>query len=1181
MRLKSLELVGFKSFFEQTNISFAPGVTAVVGPNGCGKSNVVDAIRWVLGEQAPTRLRGKNTEDLIYAGNDANAAAGMAEVSLILEAEEGAALPEPYAMLSEVAVTRRVYRSGESDYLINKIPCRLKDITEFFMASQIHSRSFAIIEQGRVDEIIQSKPHEIRGMIEEAAGLSLFKGRRDISERKLERVRENLARVDDVLSEIERQLNYARRQAKKAEAYKVIKAELSELERLQSGRRIIDQRIELANETDHETDLRARAESTREALEQLQNAVESAGAAAQSAESDLAQTRRELESIHAGSQQRARTRDFLARRLQTIDESEPANVARLKELEIKAVAARASRAGAGASLARENNSGDGGEAELEELRRRHTESQSELKGVERRAEELKDALSDTMGEAAVIRGRLGDLAGERAELDERVARAEADAPALAETVANAKQAVATAEDALASARAEIESLEEGHRVAADHEMEARAAIEHTGAKIAALKEGLEATRLQVAAVEAARIAARDASPLRTVLESLNGDRPATDPEILANVMRAPVELRPALSAVLGENLEAVIVDSEYFAARAIDILKEKNGGRLSFIPEPEVGLASHEPIAAPGIAGRLIDMIGVDPRYANVVELMLGHVMLADDVRSALNASNLNGHGTLFVTRDGDLVSPGTIIRGGSAHRAAIAIETPPVKSIEEIETELMHAEFDHENLKERLAQRTGARAEIAASLAQTRGRANGAERAAITARAEAAAAEQRVRMAHVMLADARKRLAEIRESSIASNVRLEELARLEQASRAQLSAMRDDIAARRATLEQLGAVMLEAASQVEARRSRLLALEQEFRHASVVTVDLENQIDEGNARLVRAREERAEFESELAKLAEQDEEARMREAALSDSIAHLGARCAQCVAELEARRAELKNAQAELQALEAEIHECAIKCERARTLIEELLRSFVEKFAAEFDTIADEIAVAVATRDSSADDARIAELRAKAERIGEVNLAAESEVRELEERASKLQSERADLDAAVKDLTQTITKLNREARKRFAETFEGAAKNFEELFPKLLPGGKGRLELEQSDDMLEAGVNILVQPAGKKVKEIGLLSGGEKALSAMALIFSLFLLNPSPFCVMDEVDAPLDEFRLNAFTGLIAELKARSQFIIITHNQRTMQRADHIHGVTMDRPGVSKIISLKIPQAA
>ncbi|HSR58825.1 MAG TPA: hypothetical protein VLL57_11575, partial [Candidatus Binataceae bacterium] len=392
---------------------------------------------------------------------------------------------------------------------------------------------------------------------------------------------------------------------------------------------------------------------------------------------------------------------------------------------------------------------------------------------------------------------------------------------------------------------------------------------------------------------------------------------------------------------------------------------------------------------------------------------------------------------------------------------------------------------------------------------------------------------------------------------------------------------LRDAIAARRAALEELGTVMLAAAAAVEARRSQLAALEQEFRHAQRIAHDLETQIDEGQARLERAREERSEFAAEMAKLAAQDEEARVREAELAEAIARLEAECAVRAAELEAKRIELKQVQAELQAVEAEAVECQLKRERARTLIEELLRNFVEKFSADFDALAEELAAAVAVRDGAADDARIVELRAKAERIGEVNLAAESEVKELEERSSKLSAERADLDAAVKDLSATITKLNKEARKRFAETFEGTARNFEELLPKLLPGGKGRLELEQTDDLLEAGVNILVQPAGKKVKEIGLLSGGEKALAAMALIFSMFLLNPSPFCVMDEVDAPLDEFRLNAFTALIAELKERSQFIIITHNQRTMQKADHIHGVTMDRPGVSRVISLKIPQAA
>ncbi|MGH7932147.1 MAG: AAA family ATPase, partial [Candidatus Binataceae bacterium] len=274
MRLKSLGLVGFKSFLEPTVIGFSPGVTAVVGPNGCGKSNVVDAIRWVLGEQAPTRLRGKSGDDLIYAGNDSNSPAGMAEVTLLLEAEEGSVLPEPYSALSEVAVTRRIYRLGDSEYLINKIPCRLKDITEFFMAAQIHSRGYALIEQGRVEEIIQAKPHELRAMVEEAAGLALFKGRREMSERKLERVKENLARVDDVLNEIERQLNFARRQAKKAEAYKLIRGELSELDRLGAARRLLEQRNELTAQSAREFGLSEQAAVARAAVSAAQGTAD-------------------------------------------------------------------------------------------------------------------------------------------------------------------------------------------------------------------------------------------------------------------------------------------------------------------------------------------------------------------------------------------------------------------------------------------------------------------------------------------------------------------------------------------------------------------------------------------------------------------------------------------------------------------------------------------------------------------------------------------------------------------------------------------------------------------------------------------------------------------------------------------------------------------------------------------
>ena len=1175
MRLKSLELLGFKSFLDSTTIGFAPGMTAVVGPNGCGKSNVVDAIRWVLGEQAPTRLRGKSIEDLIYAGNESNPAAGMAEVSLVLEAEEGSQLPEPYAALSEVAVTRRAYRSGESEYLLNKIPCRLKDITEFFMAAQIHSRGYSLVEQGRIEEIIQAKPHELRTLVEEAAGLSLFKGRREMSERKLERVKENLARVDDVLSEIERQLSFARRQAKKAETYKVVKAELGELERYAAARRLVDQREELAIQTDRDVELKSRLDNARAGAAAIREQVDAAASAAQSARSELGGAQRELENLHSGAQERARTGGFLQRRLDAASQLEIELRARLVELESKATLARANRAAAGAMLARELAAGGGdADAALKEISLEHEAANRELKQAERRGEECKDDLSDVVREAAVIRGRLGDLAGERAELEKRLGATTVETPALVAALDAARELMRAAEADLEASRAAAAELEGTRREAAEREIEARTALDHLTARVNSMRGVLGAR----GELQSNHFSNGVDLRLRTILESLNGDRPAVDPSILKQVLRAPLGLEPALKAVLGDQMDAVIVESPDFALRAIEILKENRAGRMDFVQEPDAAVAAHPAIDAPGIAGRLVEMLEFEPRVLPVAEAMLGHVMLAEDLRSALAASNLNGHGTVFVTRDGDLVWPGRMISGGSAEDNHAAVD---LAAIEAQTRELARAEEEHRTRVGQFAAVRAERERADAELEQGRGMAREAERVAIDRRGALARAEQSVALAEAHGGNSRRRLNELAELVITSNARLEELAMSEQEARARLGEIAAEIAARRATTEQIGAVMLEAASKVEARKSRLGALESELAHARRETDDLEAQFDEHRATLERSHVERAEFERELETLSAQDTAARAREGELEAELSRLRADCDASERELEGRRAGYKNAQESLTALEAEATECGLKRERARALSEELARAFVEKFGAEFDAMAAEIIPALGARVAAHDDARIVELRAKMERIGEVNLAADSEVKELEERAGVLGAERADLQSALDDLTRTITHLNREARKRFAETFEGAAKNFAELFPKLLRGGKGRLELTDAGDVLEAGVNVLVQPPGKKVKEIGLLSGGEKALSAMALIFSLFLLNPSPFCVMDEVDAPLDEFSLAAFTTLMEELKNRSQFIVITHNQRTMQRADQIHGVTMDRPGVSRIISLRIPQAA
>jgi chromosome segregation protein len=577
-------------------------------------------------------------------------------------------------------------------------------------------------------------------------------------------------------------------------------------------------------------------------------------------------------------------------------------------------------------------------------------------------------------------------------------------------------------------------------------------------------------------------------------------------------------------------------------------------------------------------------MVEIEPGFTPLAEALLGHVMLAEDLRAAYAASNLNGQGKVFVTPEGDTLWPERMISGGSGQQAENATEL----GIRHRELALAaamgiaaEAVAEHEALTRRGEWMRLALRDDSEALARARAGVGANEQRVNESRTALAKVEQRIALTEADRTAAARRIAEVINLALTANQRLEEVARSEGDGRARLADGTGVVAEARALARRLGEAMVDLSTQVEAHKARVAALNQELRHQRANAEALQQQIQSGREEMARAVIERVELERELAALCEQDAVAALSQNELQTRLAELNRESTDRVREVEEARATLRQVRELAATLETEATQCQLRSERARTLIAELVRGFAEKFQVEFDAAADKLRARLADRDVEGDAARLRELRVRAERIGEVNLAAEAEVKELEERASGLTTERADLQAAANDLTQTIQKLNREARKRFTETFEGAARNFAELFPKLLRGGNGRLELTEATDVLDAGVNILVQPPGKKVKEIALLSGGEKALSAMALIFSLFLLNPSPFCVMDEVDAPLDEFSLAAFTGLVRELKGRSQFIIITHNQRTMQAADHIHGVTMERPGISRLISLKIPQAA
>ena len=1176
MRLKSLELVGFKSFFDATRVIFAPGVTAIVGPNGCGKSNLVDAIRWVLGEQAPGRLRARAAEDLIFGGSESRGQAGMAQVSMVLEADEGAPFPEPFARHSEVSVTRRVYRSGDSECLLNKLPCRLKDVSEFFMAAGIHSRAYAIIPQGKVEEVIQAKPLDLRALVEEAAGLALFKERRELSERKLVRVRENLARVAQVLAEIERQLAFVRRQAKKAETYRVLKAELEELERRCAARRIAGTRGELEQAAAAKARLTRGVEQVRRSRAEAASVVERLRQESNRLDQQLVANAKESESLSAAAAERERVRQFLARRRTELEELAPQIAARRSALAAKAAASRQACAELERELALAPMPDDRGEAELCAVEGEFAAARADLERHEVLVEQLRDELSEALREAAAARAQISQLAREREEAANRAWEAERVLAAACAVLQGAHAELERTRAAIERLRAQAEQSEADFAAANERELAARETLERHETVLVGAREALDAALRRARRLELDTAEER----LRAVLDSLDGDRPASTPRFLADVIRAPLALEGALSAVLGELLSAVIVDSPRFALRAVEILREKQSGRLSFVPHDLDGAASGAPVYTGG-GRRLLEMLAVDENHAGLAEALLGHVALAEDVASALEAASNGQRGRIFVTRHGDIVRPGGIVSGGNRLEPEPTGDAQQTLSVAQAHAVVKQADEEREGLRQELASARELRRQAESKLAQTREAGAKARLAADAAQSACAGAQRERELAAGHRNQTLRRLSEIDSVMPELKARVEEIEAAQQAQRERLGQLKQAAAQKRALVDELGVKLRTLGSELKARKDRREGLARQLHQARLLAEQIAAQLADEERALVKMSAEREELAREADTIGAHDQASHASAEALAVEAQRLRQAREEIAGELKRSCAALEQAETEMGRLDAEQVESGLRQERLSALCGELARSFLERFRVEFDQCCGELSGTPETRDAGEDESRLAELRLRVERLGVVNLEAEGEVAELAERAENLQKERADLDQASQDLAHTIQKLNREAKRRFSETFESAARNFADLVPKLMDGGEGRLELLNSNDEAGEGLNVLVRPPGKRVKELGLLSGGEKAISALALIFSLFLLRPSPFCLLDEVDAALDEHSLNAFTSLLGELNQRSQFMLVTHNQATMRVADQIHGVSMEQPGISQVISLKFSEAA
>jgi len=1157
MRLTKIKLAGFKSFVDPTTISFPSNLTGVVGPNGCGKSNVIDAVRWVMGELSAKHLRGDNMADVVFNGSSARKPVGTAAVELVFDNSDGK-IGGPYASYGEIALKRQVSRDGQSTYLINGVRCRRKDITNLFLGTGLGSRSYAIIEQGMITRVIDAKAEDMRAFVEEAAGISRYKERRKETEARIAETRENLERLQDLRDEVEKQIRHLQRQAATARRYQALKdterrlvAELIalKLRDLDSGAELHDAELrgrelamqaELTAQRAAEAGLeKQRAAQTEhsERLSAVQARYYEAGAEISRLEQTIEHTRELRERQREDLTQAAATLAELATHIARDEQQLAAVRTELARLAPALAAAQAAEQRAAATL-------EASERALHDSQQRWERHTLDAGAAEQAAE--------------VERTRIEQLEKEQRRLAGQAARLGEECAAL---VAAGGGQLALLERDEAQARAASEERSQTLTRAQERVLARRAAeLAAEGAleEARAAREGARGELTSLEALQSAALSDRAGEPVWRAGEGLAG-RPR-----LAAALEVESGWERAVETALGDYLEAVCVPRLEEIEAALGAL---SAGRVTVV---ESGAAAR------GAARTLAAHVKGPP----TVLAQLASVRTAASLAEALRQRGSLASGESFMTRDGEWVGREwlRVGRGPDPRAGVIARE----HRLAELKAAAAAAEQRAASAEAALG---GARESLAAAEAE-RDRSQGAIQQGQQHYAELKAALEagraRAEESNLRAARLEREAAELeRERSAAAAA----LARAQQ-ELSHATATAASLAAQRAALdgvrERQRAALAEARAAAQAAQlaSRDLHVQVETRRST------ESSVAVGMNRMLEQRDQlarrRAALEEELAS---GDEPIIQAQARLGQALE----RRLKVEAELGVARGALDEADAALRALdearlaaEQRVNAAREAMDAARLAAQEThvrRAALAEQFAETRCELAEVLANLAAEANATGWEQALAEARADIEKLGQVNLAAIDELKDQTQRKEYLDRQYADLTAALDTLAEAMRRIDRETRTRFEDTFERINAGLRDKFPRLFGGGHAYLELI-GEDKLTAGVAVMARPPGKKNSTIHLLSGGEKALTAVALVFSIFDLNPAPFCLLDEVDAPLDEYNVGRFCDIVRDMSGRVQFVFITHNKATMELASQLIGVTMLEPGVSRLVTVDVDEA-
>ncbi|MCI5680324.1 MAG: chromosome segregation protein SMC [Bacteroidales bacterium] len=1182
MYLKRLDLQGFKSFPEKVKLEFNPGVTAVVGPNGSGKSNVSDAVRWVLGEQRAKSLRGDKMEDIIFAGTENRKPLGFAEVSILIDNQDGK-LPLEY---SEVQVTRRVFRSGESEYRINGTACRLKDIQELFMDTGVGREGYSIIGQGRIDEILSAKGEERRRIFEEAAGIVKYKTRKNEAANKLEKEQQNLLRVDDIIGELEVQVGPLEQQSEKAKEYLRLKEHLKQAEMAafcKDAERIGSQLEKLEQDEaaarEQMADSLQKSGAEKETAAALRERAEELDSLLQQQNEKMTELRGEMEKTEGEIRLREEQRQNDAANRNRI-EGEMAEKARKQaENEAEQELCQSKMAGLRLDMDRQQE-------ELDKLEEKYASLSSALSQNETKAESFKDEIFEQIRIGTEAKGEISkreammeqflarkeQLLAEKEHTESRLHQYEVHLQALEKQENDRKEHIQYLEQ-------ELDALEQDRAHAAREKQKAEASLSGQEKRISETRSRLSLL------MEMEREHEGFYNSVKSLLNLPDKEEKGICGAV-GQLLKVEEEYETAIEAALGGALQNVVTETEEDAKDAIQYLKKHNLGRATFLPVTAIKgrpLEGKNAIMAEvGVIGTAYDLVTFDEKFRQIALNLLGRIIVVHNLDKAVQLAKKYRHQYKLVTLEGDILNPGGAMTGGSAQKKALHVFGRS-REIRNLREALQTATDDASMLREKLLLANDDLQEIEEETVDKK-----MELQKVMVTLTSGSGEKEKTIADKQEAEEKLSLLQLEETQLTE----------------QLAGAEGEIASFREAAEASEKAMADANEQLASFQSNLTGDKEErdalMEEITRKKIDLSSagqniysiektllRLKEENAVLMKDQKKAAEqlafYEKNTDLRAEQQEDLKQKAADLHQQAEALQ----ECLNETAAEKAQTTETAARTEAAAAEWKETAGKLENElfristkKEKLEEEKQRITTQMWEEYEMTLRMAQEYAANLPEDGEKRTVKEWKNMIRALGDVNVGAIEQYKEVKERYEFLTAQREDILEAEEKLRQIIEELSVLMEKQFREQFAVISENFSKVFQEMFGGGKAYLKLMDTEHVLESPIEIVAQPPGKNLQNMQLLSGGERALTAIAILFSILKMKPSPFCILDEIEAALDDANVSRFAQYLKRFSEETQFIVITHRKGTMEQADVLYGVTMQEKGISKLISVDFSDA-